>query len=135
MIILAVFCCSSAIFAQNSFTQAAFNELLDEYKKDSKAFFENRLSTDFRYTNQEGAFLFRKDIIAGEAQKIVSSEILEPVIFQSGDLAVVSGIHKTVRVGNDGNQVAGQVACTYTFQRRDNKWMFVASQQNAIAKK
>ena len=121
-------------FAQTAFTQATLDEILADYKKDSKAFFTNRLSTDFRYTNPQGTYQNRNDIIAGDTQKIMKTEIAEPVIFQSGDLAVVSGIHKTESVAKDGTQSARKVACTYTFQRRANKWMFVASQQTSIAK-
>lgn len=128
---LALLLTSAAGFAQ-TFTQATLNEILTEYKTDSKAFFMNRLSPDFRYTNRQGVYQTRKDIVAGDAQKIRRTEIAEPVIFQSGDLAVVSGIHKTERTGQDGNPVTGQIACTYTFQRRANKWLFVASQHNDI---
>ncbi len=71
-------------------------------------------------------------MVAGDAQKILKTEIAEPVIFQTGDLAVVSGIHKVERVGKDGNPVMGQVARTYTFQRRQDKWLFVASQQTSV---
>ncbi len=134
IISLALLTFSFAGFAQKTFTKETFNELLDEYKTDSKAFFNNRLSTDFRYSDEEGKFLYRQDITSGDAQKISKTEILEPVIFQSGDLAVVSGIHKTERVEKDGNENS-EVACTYTFERRKNKWMFVASQQTAIVKK
>ena len=123
---------SAASFAQ-TFTKATLNEILTEYKTNSKTFFMNRLSDDFRYTTPNGAYQTRKDILGGEPQKILKTEIAEPVIFQSGDLAVVSGIHKTERTGSDGNPATGQVACTYTFQRRANKWLFVASQQNNIA--
>ena len=45
---------------------------------------------------------------------------------------MVSGIHKVERAGQDGNPVMGQVACTYTFQKGQGKWMFVASQQTNI---
>lgn len=117
------------------FTQATLNEILDEYKKDSKAYFNNRLSEDFRVINKEGSFQTRKDIVAAGPQKIVKTEIIQPVIFQSADLAVVSGIHQTTRIGSDGNQNTSAVTCTYTFQNRNNKWMFVASHQTSIAKK
>lgn len=135
IISLSLFTFSLVSFAQKSFTKETFDEFLDEYKTDSKAFFNNRLSADFRYSDEEGKFLYRKDIVSGDAQKIEKTEILEPVIFQSGDLAVVSGIHKTERVEKDGSRSTNQVACTYTFERRENKWMFVASQQTAIVKK
>lgn len=118
----------------SSFSAKTMKEILDEYKNDSKAFFNNRLSEDFRYTNQKGNYQPQKDFLGGTAQNIVSTELLQPVIFQSGDLAVVSGIHQTVRPDKDGRQTISQEAATYTFQRRNGKWMFVASQQNVVAK-
>ena len=141
--------------AQSTFTQATFKEMLDAYKSDSKAFFINRLSEDFRYSNPQGKFLHKSDVAAAGktavvttsgAQKILTTlqaiermlentlanEVLEPVIFRSCDLAIVSGIQKTTWVGNDGNEIAGEVACTYTFQKRKGKWMFVASQQTSL---
>lgn len=132
LLFLALMLISGGSFAQTAFTQATLNEISAEYQTNSKAFFTNRLSDDFRYTNPKGTYQTRKDIVAGPAQKILKTEILEPVIFQSGDLAVVSGIHRTERLGPNGNPVVGQVACTYTFQRREGKWMSVASQQTAI---
>lgn len=117
---------------QNTFTQATFQEILDEYKKDSKAFFISRLSDDFRYCNDQGKFFRKSDITKNETQKIVTTEILEPVIFQSCDLATVSGIHKTARIEPDGKQVSSQVGFTYTFQKRNDKWMFVGSQQTRL---
>ena len=130
--------------------------MYDEYKKDSKAFFINRLSEDFRYTNPQGKFVYKSDVAKGgaqmiastsDAQKIVTTlqeidrmleniltnEVLEPVIFQSCGLATVSGRHKATWIGNDGKEVTGAVACTYTFEKRRGKWIFVASQQTSLA--
>jgi hypothetical protein len=121
-------------FPEVKFTEATLKQILDDYKKDSKVFFNSYLSEDFRYTNSKGAYQPQKDFLGGTAQSIVTTEILQPVIFQSGDLAVVSGIHQTVRTGKDGAQTTSQEAATYTFERRNGKWMFVASQQNAVAK-
>jgi hypothetical protein len=104
--------------AQSTFTEAIFKEMSNEYKRDSKAFFINRLSEDFRYSNPQGKFLYKSDVAKGGTQQIVSTsaaqkilitlqaiermlenmlanDVLEPVIFQSSDLAVVSGIQKT----------------------------------------
>ena len=143
-------------FAQNTFTQATFKEMLEEYKRDSKAFFINRLSEDFRYSNPQGKFLHKSDVSAAgktaavktsDAQKILTTlqgiesmlentlanDVLEPLIFQSHDLAIVSGIQKTTGLGNEGNEITGEVACTYTFQKRKGKWIFVASQQTRVA--
>ena len=120
-------------FAQKTFNLDLQNEILDEYKKDSKAFFINRLSNDFRYTNQQGNYLGKEAILKGDKQNIVSTELLQPVFFQSGDLAISSGIHQTMRIEKDGSKKTGQVAATYTWQRRNDKWMFVGSQQNNIA--
>ncbi len=114
------------------FTEATFKQILDEYKADSKAFFINRLSDDFRYMNPQGGFGNKTQIVEQNAQKILATEILEPVIFNSGNLASVSGIHQTVREGKDGSPTTGKVNATYTFQNRNGKWHFVASQQTVV---
>ena len=156
MIFIALLTFGFASLAQSRFTQASFKEMSVEYKRDSKAFFINRLSEDFRYSNPQGKFLHKSDVArvgtqqmvsTSDAQKIVTTiqaiekmlenilanDILEPVIFQSCDLAIVSGIQKTTWVGNDGKEISGEVACTYTFQKRKGKWIFVASQQTSLA--
>lgn len=122
-------------FAQKAFTQETLNGILAEYKKDSKVFFNSYCSNDFRYTNTKlnGTYQYKKDLAAEATQSIESTEMLEPVIFSSGDLAVVSGIHQTVRIKKDGSKTTGRVACTYTFQRQKGKWMFAAAQQMTIA--
>ena len=135
IISLALLTLCFASFSQKTFTQATLKGMLEEYKRDSKVFFTNRLSSDFRGMNPEGKHVYRSDIIAEDAQKIVATDILKPVIFQSCDLGIVNGLHKTTRVEADGSQNTGQVACTYTFQRRKGKWMFVASQQTAMDEK
>ena len=132
IITLALLIVSLAGFSQKIFTQATLDELINEYKKDSKAFFNNRLSEDFRYINRKGGFQYQKEFLGGTAQNIVSTEMPQAVIFQSGDLAVTSGIHKTVRIGKDDNQITENSAVTYTWQRQNGKWLFVASQQSAI---
>jgi ketosteroid isomerase-like protein len=119
-------------FKKPAFTAATMKEIFDEYKADSKAFFINRLSDDFRYIPRDGKFQNKEDVLKGNKQNIVSTELLQPVIFQSGDLVVTNGIHQTVRIDKDGKEVTSQVACTYTWQRRNDKWMFVGSEQSAI---
>ncbi len=112
------------------FTKETLNEILAEYKTDSKEFMNSHLSEDWRYINSKGGYQARKDFIGGTKQSIVTTEMLNPVIFQSGNLAVTSGIHQTTRTTSDGKQVTGQVGATYTWQNRNGKWMFVGSQQN-----
>jgi ketosteroid isomerase-like protein len=132
IITLALLIFSLVGFSQKIFTQATLDELINEYKKDSKAFFNNRLSEDWRYINRKGGFQYQKAFLGGTSQNIVSTEMPEAVIFQSGDLAVSSGVHKTVRIDKDGKEITENTAVTYTWQRRNDKWMFVGSQQSAI---
>ena len=70
-----------------------------------------------------------KIVTTSDAQKIVitlqaidrmlentlTNDVFEPHIIRSCDLAIVSGIQKTTWVGNDGNEITGDVAGTYTF--------------------
>ncbi len=131
-VLLLIFGCSLTGFAQNTFTKETLKEILDEYKKDSKAFFNNRSTDDFRNTTQQGTYRYKAEVAAWGTQNIASTEILEPVIYASGDLAVVSGIHQTTRIGKDTSKTTGQVAATYTFRRVNGKWMFAASHQSDI---
>jgi hypothetical protein len=66
-------------------------------------------------------------------ENILANDVLEPVIIQSCDLAIVSGRHKTTWVKNEGNEITEEVAGTYAFQKRKGKWIFVASQQTSLA--
>ena len=126
-------CIAIHTFSQNKFTKATLDGIIKEYIKDSKTFFTSRLSSDFRYITPEGKFQGREDIIAGDRQKIVSTEIQNLVIIQSGNLAIISGLHKTVRTEDDASQSTTLLCCSYTFQLRNGKWMFVASQQTNAA--
>ena len=117
----------------NTLTTQMQQKIGNEYKTDSKAFHANRLSDDFRYATVQGSYLTKEMVLKSDKQNIISSETLQPIIFQSGDLAVETGIHKTVRLDKDGIERSKQVAATYVFQRRNGKWMFVSSQQTNIA--
>jgi hypothetical protein len=65
---------------QSTFTEATFREMLDEYKKDSKAFFINRLTEDFRYINPEGKFLHKTDISKTATQKLVTTSDAQKIV-------------------------------------------------------
>ena len=70
--------------------------------------------------------------------KVEATEIMESKIVQSGDVAVVSGIHVQNRLNDNGSKITTRVPCTYTFQRQKGngsapRWLFVASQQSNIA--
>ena len=118
----------------NTFTTQMQQKVENEFKTDSKAFYANRLSDDFRYSTVQGSYVTKERALKGDKQNIISTEMLQPMIFQSGDLAVSTGIHKTVRLDKDGIERSKQVAATYVFQRRNGKWMFVSSQQTDIAR-
>ncbi|WP_373517868.1 nuclear transport factor 2 family protein [Pricia sp.] len=86
----------------------------------------------FEIRLQQGTYRYKAEIAAWGTQNIASTDILEPVIYASGDLAVVSGIHQTTRIGKDNSKMTGRVAATYTFHRVNGKWMFAASHQSDI---
>jgi hypothetical protein len=66
--------------AQKTFTQATLNEMGEAYKRDSNAFFINRLSEDFSYTNPQGTFLHKSDITIGGTQKAVSTSDAQKIV-------------------------------------------------------
>ena len=127
---LALLLISAGAFAQTAFTKATLDAILQDYQKNPHSFFERNCSPGFRYITTDGSFKYFQDILNGSAtDKIVANEIQDQQIVQSGDVAVVSGIHAQERPTS-----TRRVAVTYTFQRQNGRWMFVASQQNNLAK-
>jgi hypothetical protein len=126
---LALLLISLGAFAQTAFTKATLDAILQDYQKNPHSFFERNCSPDFRYISTDGSFQYFQEILnASVNDKIVANEIQDQRIIQSGDVAVVSGIHVQERP-----TYTRRVAVTYTFQRQNGRWMFVASQQNNIS--
>lgn len=125
-------------FAQTAFTKATLDGILQDYQKDPHGFFERSCPPDFRYIATDGSFKFLPELLKGSVNdKLIANDIREQKIIQSGDVAVVSGIHIQERKAVDGTKAIHRVACTYTFQRQKGngsapRWMFVASQQSNI---
>lgn len=141
LLLLVLLLTSVATYAQTAFTKATLDGILKDYHKNPHDFFERYCSPDFRYTNTDGSFGHLPELLkASVNDKVETSEILDQKIIQSGDVAVVSGIHVQERRAADGTKNIRQVACTYTFQRQKGngsapRWMFVASHQSDVAKK
>lgn len=146
MILVALLGVGFVCLAQSTFTQATFKEMSDEYKKDSKPFLLTVCLRILNMATQKESFYIKESVITSDAQNILTTlqaidrmenslgnDVLEPVIFQLCDLAIVSGRHKTTPIGNDGSETPSEVACTYTFKKRKVKWMFGASQQTSLA--
>jgi ketosteroid isomerase-like protein len=106
-------------------------QFITEYNKDATAFFMDRCPEDFRYTNGEGKFS-GKDALKSDKTYTSDSEPSEMKVFQSGDLAVVSGIHTWKNKQNDGNVKVNKVAFTYTLLKKDGKWWFAASHHTPV---
>lgn len=131
---LALMLLSAGAFAQTSATtevETTMSQFLAEYNKSPYDFFENRTPDDFRYIDGNGLFVFRPVVLAGsKGRPGLESSASDLKIFQSGNLAVVSGIHL---FGDAGN---GKTAFTYTLKKMTNgstsQWMFAASQHTPV---
>ncbi|MCY7353293.1 MAG: nuclear transport factor 2 family protein [Cytophagaceae bacterium] len=141
LLLLALLLTSAATFAQSAFTKATLEGILNDYHKNPHDFLESYCPPDFRYITPDGSFRYLPQLLKGSVNdKVETSQILDQKIIQSGDVAVVSGIHEQKRVATDGTKTTRRVACTYTFKRQAEngsapQWKFVASQQNDIDKK
>ncbi len=122
---------STATFAQTAFTKATLDGILNEYQTNPHDFFKRSCSPDFRYIATDGSFKFLPELLKGSVNdKLIANQIQEQKIIQSGDVAVVSGVHVQERLGADGIKAVRQVACTYTFQRQNGngsspRWMSI----------
>lgn len=139
LLITMVLLSSASSFAQTAFTKATLDEILKDYQKDPHGFFERSCPPDFRYIATDGSFKFLPELLKGSVNdKVLANEIKEQRIIQSGDVAVVSGIHVQERMDANGAKSVREVACTYTFQRQKRndsapRWMFLASHQSNTA--
>ena len=122
-------------FAQSTNTaevETVLKEFIVEYNKSPHDFFKNRLTPDFRYTDENGSFLFQSAILkSSEGRPSLQSEVSDLKTFRYGDLGIVSGIHSF----EDG----WKVAFTYTLVKQKGngaapRWMFAASQQTPVQK-
>ena len=135
---LALLLISASSFAQTTFTRLTLDGILKDYQKNPHDFFEHSCPSDFRYTGTDGSFKLLPELLKGSVNdKVSSNEIQDQKIIQSGDVAVVSGIHVVNRIAPDGKKSVSKVACTYTFKRQQengsaSQWKFVASQHTAI---
>lgn len=140
LLLLVLLLTSVATYAQTAFTKATLDGILKEYQKDPHGFFERYCPPDFRYINRDGSFAYLQELLKGSLNsKVLANEIQDQKIVQSGDVAVVSGIHVADRIDTDGTKYNTRIACTYTFQRQKGngsapRWMFVASHQSNVAK-
>ena len=92
-------------------------QFVTEYNKDATAFFMDRCADNFRYTDGEGKFS-GKDALKSDKTHTSDSEVSDMKSFQSGNLAVVNGIH----IWKDAAmKVNRKVAFTYTLQKVNGK--------------
>lgn len=133
LLILFLFAIGPISFAQSTNTaevEAALKEFIVEYNKSPHDFFKNRCTSDFRYTNGNGAFSLLPAILNdNEGRPSLKSEVSDLKTFRTGDLGVVSGIHSF-----DGGR---SVAFTYTMLKQKGngaapRWMFAASQHTQV---
>ncbi len=103
-------------------------QFVKEYNKDATAFFMDRCSDNFRYTNVEGKFS-GKDALKSDKTHTSDSEVSDLKVFQNGNLAVVSGIHSWK---DTAMKVVRKVAFTYTMQKVNGKWLFAASHHTDV---
>lgn len=125
---------SVASFAQSTSTaevETALNQFLAEYNQSPYDFFKKRSTDDFRYIDRHGAFVLKPALLKStEGRPGLQSSASDLKILQSGDLAVVSGIHSF------GGEGGGKTAFTYTLRKMgksaSDPWMFAASQHTPI---
>lgn len=134
LLVVALLLSGAGAFAQTNSTaevETALNQFLSEYNKSPYDFFKKRATNDFRYIDRNGLFVLRPVVLKGsEGRPSLESSASDLKIFQSGDLAVVSGIQSFGEAGS------AKTAFTYTLKKMTNgaspQWMFAASQHTPI---
>ena len=136
LLTLALLLMSAATFAQS--LEQSFRKLLDDFKANPYAYVQANYADDFRFIAGNNGEFRTKDRMIGPNTKVEDIQATDLKFFESGDLAIVSGINTTRYAGSNGGQPRTyKDAFTYTFRKLGGngsaaRWKHVAMQHTKI---
>lgn len=121
---------NTAMFAQT--LEQSFGPMMAEYKQNPYAFVQARMAPDVRFiAGHNGELMDIRKLITPE-QKIDDAQWSDLKFFESGDLAVVTGIRTTRYANPKGAAPTYKDAFTYTCKKQNNNWQVVAMQHTKM---
>ena len=131
LVTLALLLCSTGAFAQT--LEQSFRNLIAEFKQNPYAYVQANYANDFRFIGGQNGEFRTKDRMLGPTTKVEDIQTTDLKFYESGDLAVVSGINTTRFASSNGGQAnTYKDAFTYTFRKLNGQWKHVAMQHTKI---
>jgi hypothetical protein len=126
--LLALLLSSTATFAQT--LEQSFRPMMAEYKQNPYAYAQAHFAPDIRFiAGHNGEFMDIRKLIT-PAMKIEDDQFTDLEFFESGDLAVVSGIHTTRYANPKG--AAPIFKDAFTYKKQNNEWKVIAMQHTKM---
>lgn len=131
LVTLALLLFSTGAFAQT--LEQSFRNLIAEFKQNPYAYVKGNYTNDFRFIAGHNGEFRTKDRMVGPDTKVEDIQATDLKFYESGDLAVVSGINTTRFASPKGGQASTyKDAFTYTFRKLNGQWKHVAMQHTKI---
>lgn len=128
--LLALLLSSTSAFAQT--LEQSFTSTMAEYKQSPYAFMQAHMAPDVRFiAGHNGELMDIRKLITPD-QKIEDTQSSDLKFFESGDLAVVTGIRTTRYANPKGAAPTYKDAFTYTYRKQNNEWKIVAMQHTKM---
>jgi Domain of unknown function (DUF4440) len=120
-------------FAQSTFTEKIFNDMMGRYQKEAIEFLKTETTPDFLFIGVSGEAVNKQDFIAfaGGASAFPTSEFSNIKIRQYGSTSIVTGIwaHSHL-LKHDNSVVSYEESVTETFVQQNGKWLLASHQGN-----
>jgi len=118
--------------------KALSQQWLDAYTKGDPTFLKNTLTEDYTITEPDGAVATKADDIKSVTDKkfvLKSATMSDFKCRMLGDNAAVATATLKLSGTEDGEEFSGEYRALDVFEKKDGKWMAVASQLTKMAEK
>lgn len=105
---------------------------VSEYNKDNRAFFMDKCTDDFIASNSGGKFFGKKVLEGIKEGQTTDAEVSDMKAFQSGNLAVVTGIMTYHHKQADGSDKPDKNIFTFTMVKNNGKWLYAAHHASSM---
>jgi ketosteroid isomerase-like protein len=117
-------------FAQSTFTEKMFNDMMGRYQKETTLFLKTETSPNFIFLGSDGQTMNYEQFLAFvQGGTFITNEFTNLKIRQFDNTAIVTGIWShSHQLKHDNSIVSYKESVTETFAQQNGKWLLVSHQ-------
>lgn len=129
--------CTSQIFAQKTFDEQLFRQMMGRYLSNPIEFLSKEVTTDFRFLGQEGTSLDAEKTKAIYDRITETDRVYDQVtVRQNGEIAIVNGLITQKILNKKSSKASEQNSSfSYVFTQNKGKWLLADAQHREIKSK